>query len=177
MLLFIALFAEGLLSENYSNTSHVIVYPVPHSVFLRVSAFKYISCYCLSILLIIVVVLKLYSNTSHVIVYLFEQLMAPALTEFKYISCYCLSGRTCEIESFKKIQIHLMLLFISSGDSAQIGSTFKYISCYCLSSGLNEYIASCRNSNTSHVIVYQKANGFLEKQKNPFKYISCYCLS
>ena len=56
---------------------------------------------------------------------------------FKYISCYCLSVF---------IFIYSFLFFI-----------FKYISCYCLSRGCFLSYIPLENSNTSHVIVYRKA--------------------
>ncbi len=136
MLLFISLkilFNHGLTKN--SNTSHVIVYLLPLIVTCPDSTFKYISCYCLSILFLIGK-----SNST-----LFKYISCYCLSElrgimnelihiFKYISCYCLSGQSAirqrlqtnsntshvivyQIEADKEgnkgmIQIHLMLLFI-----------------------------------------------------------------
>ena len=78
--------------------------------------------------------MQTYSNTSHVIVYLQSSRL-----------------RFCP----KIIQIHLMLLFISSQSGDALG---------------------CPYSNTSHVIVYRGGTG-KGNQEPQFKYISCYCLS
>ena len=97
------------------------------------------------------------------------------------------------------IQIHLMLLFISSSSAfLRSRSLFKYISCYCLSTNENFCDKISVNSNTSHVIVYhaspqsKRRGGMIqihlmllfisvqagEVRAGPaFKYISCYCLS
>ena len=78
-------------NSHYSNTSHVIVYRRAHGQDGGSSAFKYISCYCLSTLETKSNWFWLYSNISHVIVY-------PSGGSGS-------AGR-------KGIQIHLMLLFI-----------------------------------------------------------------
>ena len=163
--------------NTHSNTSHVIVYPLPAADKLRDRIFKYISCYCLSHGRLAAALLEGNSNTSHVIVY-------PC--------CRCLW------KSSTRIQIHLMLLFIlSSGSMVISGGLFKYISCYCLSPcGVGRFYLNviqihlmllfiswprccCSafwDSNTSHVIVYLCT---LEgcQMLILFKYISCYCLS
>ena len=75
---------------------------------------------------------------------------------FKYISCYCLSPAAHPVLHFR--------------------DSFKYISCYCLSLHLLQIPDNIKDSNTSHVIVYQaqiKRVGVFHR----FKYISCYCLS
>ena len=114
MLLFIVLNSVDSTLAEYSNTSHVIVYPgwiyykpagriiQIHLMLLFIIAivpllpglpvFKYISCYCLSLLPSLLHSPPQDSNTSHVIVYLVEGRNQEAYVEFKYISCYCLSG-------------------------------------------------------------------------------------
>ena len=161
--------------------------------------FKYISCYCLSVIGSLLTACIAYSNTSHVIVY---------------------PGRRTVRYSIPRIQIHLMLLFILCGFLLfNRPPLFKYISCYCLSTTLPAgryrnrnsntshvivYLGislldfpgrkiqihlmllfiyppyflkfSCPNSNTSHVIVYLRAPSRIRISLE-FKYISCYCLS
>ena len=148
---------------------------------LKRKRFKYISCYCLSILWELGICLRRNSNTSHVIVYpklrlqsrktfyiqihlmlLFIKTTAvfssPVIL-FKYISCYCLSGQEVLPTSLCRIQIHLMLLFILGRGplnrllmSIQIHLMLLFIESIILFS-----IAIC-NSNTSHVIVYPHQN-------------------
>ncbi len=143
----------------------------------RESAFKYISCYCLSLSPCNLGVIHSYSNTSHVIVYR----LRPSLT-FQEIY----------------IQIHLMLLFIvlhpisfcryldsntshvivylAADRSPVFVAAFKYISCYCLSweswqkeSGLLIQI------HLMLLFIVFAMIPFPDTVK--FKYISCYCLS
>ena len=75
--------------------------------------FQYISCYCLSLVILTIAQNNSNFNTSHVTVYLLPLHNPPVISIFQYISCYCLSGwedaRGCVIEQF------------------------QYISCYCLS--------------------------------------------
>ena len=119
----------------HSNTSHVIVYRSGHisdtgfhhiqihlmllfiyqifRIAVHDSGFKYISCYCLSLMSSNGILANSYSNTSHVIVYLANTNRHIIIT---------------------RIQIHLMLLFIEEGEErASVILKFKYISCYCLS--------------------------------------------
>ena len=144
----------------------------------RIEIFKYISCYCLSVL---------------------HRQGIGSVIQFKYISCYCLSGSVIHDTIQVLIQIHLMLLFIvpSSCKLPPIRQ-FKYISCYCLSAAEAAHPSTFTDSNTSHVIVYLSRSPpsqtlsviqihlmllfiglftvFIEKESK-FKYISCYCLS
>ena len=127
---------QGYCVYFHSNTSHVIVYhPGSKWNIAKQLVFKYISCYCLSF---------------HIHFYL------RFLCIFKYISCYCLSiskfpfsgikiySNTSHVivhpcgtrneRRTKKIQIHLMLLFIQKFVvTNKYNIKFKYISCYCLS--------------------------------------------
>ena len=100
-----------------------------------------------------------------------------AISKFKYISCYSLSGRRMNTQVIFRIQIHLMLFFISMVRSPDADSSY---------------------SNTSHVILYPgggicNVSGFniqihlmlffilgwfvLASLLIKFKYISCYSLS
>ena len=118
---------------SYFNTSHVTVYLIRLSTISLTSIFQYISCYCLSILVLFhsenefisihlmllfiklvvrIIGLSVHFNTSHVTVY------RITVTQFKANLC---------------ISIHLMLLFIG------LGLTFT---------------DSSLNFNTSHVTVY-----------------------
>ena len=81
-----------LFAFNF-NTSHVTVYLTPRTPTIMVPTFQYISCYCLSSLVII------------------WFLVPPS---FQYISCYCLSISKSFYNCFLTISIHLMLLFIFS---------------------------------------------------------------
>ena len=121
-----------------------------------VDAFKYISCYCLSVLFCGQISSTYNSNTSHVIVYLYKKGTCHIVFKFKYISCYCLSEKQ----------------LILAKDTLK----FKYISCYCLSDIIMLVDEDGLNSNTSHVIVY-RATPWTDQQILVFKYISCYCLS
>ena len=99
------------------------------------SLFQYISCYCLSCPIIIIVPCHSHFNTSHVTVYLSAHVVTVFELAFQYISCYCLSGSAPDYSSIFQISIHLMLLFI--------GMTHKYI-------------VWSTNFNTSHVTVYRE---------------------
>ena len=103
--------------------------------FISAAKFKYISCYCLSNFKLLHSSFNLYSNTSHVIVYLVFYQILILFSKFKYISCYCLS----QPQPRRAERLRL----------------FKYISCYCLSSKPGRCSVQKKNSNTSHVIVYQ----------------------
>ena len=115
MLLFILSGAYLRFPDTNSNTSHVIVYH--HLVCLgkgELQEFKYISCYCLSLLF---------------------RLQCGIIPGFKYISCYCLSDHfrreRLPLAVFKYISCYCL-------SSDQLGDLihrreFKYISCYCLS--------------------------------------------
>ena len=60
-----------------------------------------------------------------------------------------------KILSTNLISIHLMLLFIWSGNHDRTGgSKFQYISCYCLSARRGFNGLYIENFNTSHVTVY-----------------------
>ena len=60
-------------------------------------AFKYISCYSLSIAGVRVSTIHKYLNTSHVILYLQYGIDRAELLPFKYISCYSLSENYANI--------------------------------------------------------------------------------
>ena len=101
----------------------------------RESAFKYISCYCLSLSPCNLGVIHSYSNTSHVIVYR----LRPSLT-FQEIY----------------IQIHLMLLFIVLHPISfcrYLDSNTSHVIVYPIRIGVLWFWMPY--SNTSHVIVYQ----------------------
>ena len=141
----------------YSNTSHVILYPIAFNDFGISFQFKYISCYSLSVYPIGQVLYFNDSNTSHVILYL-KMTVAEALAKlvFKYISCYSLSKvlRTRKYDFW--IQIHLMLFFIVlprlSKPFLYAHSNTSHVILYlCSEIGL---IDDDLNSNTSHVILY-----------------------
>ena len=161
--------------------------------------FKYISCYCLSLVTVSGLFCSPYSNTSHVIVYPILHMYAispsgiqihlmllfiPAVQNFKppedhsntsHVIVYP-AARACVVAALR-IQIHLMLLFIEGERAgAEPGQPFKYISCYCLSNTPDSPTCCMWYSNTSHVIVYP-APLWYSRQETEFKYISCYCLS
>ena len=120
--------------KNGFNTSHVTVYRLSRIFLLsvnqvsihlmllfiagkrikkrRAEEFQYISCYCLSAIVVDFSPCELCFNTSHVTVYPASFALQLFASMFQYISCYCLSiyrrnknGRIC-------VSIHLMLLFI-----------------------------------------------------------------
>ena len=143
--------------ESYSNTSHVIVYLTSsslsapstiiqiHLMLLFIHAdgqrpsygqiFKYISCYCLSVRAIVQAGSCAYSNTSHVIVYpgYPEHVgIVEADSNTSHVIVY--RNIQCITDLTRKIQIHLMLLFILLiRHFWTFSPSFKYISCYCLS--------------------------------------------
>ena len=96
--------------------------------------FQYISCYCLSSLVII------------------WFLVPPS---FQYISCYCLSISKSFYNCFLTISIHLMLLFICSGNCSSETAQAISIHLMLLFIGHNlSTAATLRDFNTSHVTVY-----------------------
>ena len=121
------------LSLNF-NTSHVTVYRYHSTSFffatfisihlmllfieeqekveITYTIFQYISCYCLSILHVHIVLQFPYFNTSHVTVYRQRNLQRFYNVGFQYISCYCLSHTKGKRRKINSISIHLMLLFI-----------------------------------------------------------------
>ena len=157
MLLFIRNIQSYGAGIIYSNTSHVIVYPIP-------CVFSATTC-C-------------NSNTSHVIVYQKDVCQRPEWLQFKYISCYCLSGipdcETVKKDAFKYISCYCLSPSVTLSVSDRTNSNtshvivypgrlclfgnpfvFKYISCYCLSDLSRKRLKCHSYSNTSHVIVYQ----------------------
>ena len=129
------------MSVWHFNTSHVTVYLYSRVVFSQYSIFQYISCYCLSRQSKPSISLATNFNTSHVTVYRISKETNAQTIRFQYISCYCLSVTTQHPESFLKISIHLMLLFIFNcclNSSSMY--LFQYISCYCLSSRNRRHI-------------------------------------
>ena len=96
-----------------------------------------------------------YFNTSHVTVYLYTFFSFFFFYFFQYISCYCLSSHITISIIYKKISIHLMLLFIGFTQPVIIDKNkFQYISCYCLSAHMRATYVIIKNFNTSHVTVY-----------------------
>ena len=82
------------------------------------------------------------------------------------------------IKTYLLIQIHLMLFFILDRILKVLYLfTFKYISCYSLSCLTTSILNSVTNSNTSHVILYQRRTAESRWCFRTFKYISCYSLS
>ena len=96
MLLFIGVKVSYPSGRENFNTSHVTVYLTHYQTGISITIFQYISCYCLSLL-----PFRLYD---------------PVLL-FQYISCYCLSNSSDSYDHGTDISIHLMLLFIVSGDN------------------------------------------------------------
>ena len=134
MLLFIRYLELILLHLPNFNTSHVTVYlnhRVHHNHYLR---FQYISCYCLSALLLAISWYPTDFNTSHVTVYLFcfegksnqTVISIHLMLLFIFVILYNLSSYLnfntshvtvyrrwwCSVVSCRWISIHLMLLFI-----------------------------------------------------------------
>ena len=139
--------------------------------------FKYISCYCLSMLRQLIsrwginsntshVIVyrqcrtlmhswKPDSNTSHVIVYLLSGDKGIALHLFKYISCYCLSRvapRFCNCY-FDSNTSHVIVYRERTGDRKEVVTIQIHLMLLFIRSSFSAYW-SCRDSNTSHVIVY-----------------------
>ena len=68
---------------------------------------------------------------------------------------FFIDQRKLQKNSFRFIQIHLMLFFIRMyRNNASKFTIFKYISCYSLSRSASLRSAPLRYSNTSHVILY-----------------------
>ena len=135
MLFFIRIDLHAGMRVINSNTSHVILYPVQDVGFTYGRIFKYISCYSLSTQAVTVPAPLMYSNTSHVILYPVEP-AAPILnsrhSNTSHVILY--HGTRFSINQYYRIQIHLMLFFISLRLSIPIRNI---------------------HSNTSHVILYQ----------------------
>ena len=200
MLLFILLDRHALTVDIDFNTSHVTVYRIAGKIYGFVSAFQYISCYCLSEIGAPCLTGSSNFNTSHVTVYrttrdifvdssvdfntshvtVYQHLESASRTEKTYFNTSHVTvyrrhwNKPCQKV---QISIHLMLLFIK-------------FSCFC--------VAIFFDFNTSHVTVYPLLHlrcGFLlyhfntshvtvylechqqPAWKTPFQYISCYCLS
>ena len=124
--------------------------------YLNLYGFQYISCYCLSVLLLLSCTFSKHFNTSHVTVYQISSIWCIPKPTFQYISCYCLSQgkhlireltlnfNTSHVTVYQPppavpfwyfiISIHLMLLFIKKFRNTKVHAmSFQYISCYCLS--------------------------------------------
>ena len=137
MFLFISVLVLGKEWCLNSNTSYVLVYLTSiiriilerhiqiHLMFLFITLsgvkitgdllFKYILCSCLSTTCLFLIRILLYSNTSYVLVY---------------------PGGKGPVSCNRKIQIHLMFLFIVvSSNVLPVSFSFKYILCSCLSHG------------------------------------------
>ena len=135
MLLFIALWHAVRLRKPFIQIHLMLLFIGGFLFYISFYCrFKYISCYCLSILL-----LKTLCRYP----------------SFKYISCYCLSQKAGLFRSSCRIQIHLMLLFIDIWQCA------PFLHPYSNTSHVIVYrLKPCnprkqnRYSNTSHVIVY-----------------------
>ena len=106
------------------------------------AAFQYISCYSLSKGRWNLNLRMMRFNTSHVTLYLTAATGQKITVVFQYISCYSLSAKNwamdhleCEFQyiscyslsdykifkaTYKKVSIHLMLLFIVTGDSLHL---------------------------------------------------------
>ncbi len=85
------------------------------------------------------------SNTSHVLIYHFLVCPTPFHYLFKYISC-----------SYLSIHHTSFVVFITQ---------FKYISCSYLSSWFLTKQILTRNSNTSHVLIYQQFKCAMAEKK------------
>ena len=123
---------------SYFNTSHVTVYLIRLSTISLTSIFQYISCYCLSILVLF------HSENEFISIHLM----------LLFIKQKHRTGRRKH-----GISIHLMLLFIDQYPTKfAFFFQFQYISCYCLSK--MEQTARCIlfHFNTSHVTVYHHAS-------------------
>ena len=143
-----------------------------------IGIFQYISCYCLSSVVVIWIRKRNDFNTSHVTVYLISIRCHSILNEFQYISCYCLSMQLpCVSLTIKYFNTSHVTVY--QDERLDDGSTdiFQYISCYCLSSRRAICIINCGISihlmllfisiidldfdhesyfNTSHVTVYRR---------------------
>ena len=119
--------------------------------------FQYISCYCLSSLLIVLISLTMIS--IHLML-LFIFIYCIPCTIIQYISIHLMLLfiilTVPVLPAMDCISIHLMLLFINVFILCYSGfCKFQYISCYCLS--------QFQYHQVSIVLAFQ--------------YISCYCLS
>ena len=147
--------------------------------YLNLYGFQYISCYCLSVLLLLSCTFSKHFNTSHVTVYQISSIWCIPKPTFQYISCYCLSTssrcpilvfyhfNTSHVTVYQEIQkhkgtcnvisIHLMLLFIRfiipppflTGDF-----NTSHVTVYQEILLESQYQLS--NFNTSHVTVYHR---------------------
>ena len=141
--------------------------------------FQNISCYCLSHLQFVVLLIYLNFKTSHVIVY--HAGVAQYYTVqsgFQNISCYCLSSspkepilfkinfktshvivyRIREVETLWILYIskHLMLLFIDiNAKSKHWKKISKHLMLLFIFLQIDLKNILCQNFKTSHVIVYQ----------------------
>ena len=137
MLLFIRLKRISQCVNNNSNTSHVTLYPITFAYLFPTfwdSNTSHVTLYHLQVCAY--PMFSVNSNTSHVTLYRDWENDSRQSLVFKYISCYSLSCVLWRVEWCWFIQIHLMLLFIWSGETDSVkGRQFKYISCYSLSTG------------------------------------------
>ena len=164
--------------------------------------FQYISCYCLSPIIIYNIYYKCifqyiscyclsnpgaggwcyvdYFNTSHVTVYhkrcWSESRRSNDYFNTSHVTVY--QQNSYCIRSFCFISIHLMLLFINATkQGVKVQTSFQYISCYCLST----WFESIKNKLDG--FQYISCYCLSEKKQLPdididlFQYISCYCLS
>ena len=100
------------MSDNF-NTSHVTVYREQKYEEEQDAIFQYISCYCLSVLLII--------------------WLSNCIISIHLMLLFIRRWTTWTMNR-KIISIHLMLLFIDGDQRDESkGQAFQYISCYCLS--------------------------------------------
>ena len=114
MLLFI--FFSTSLANVLAVSIHLMLLFIWDSnvVRVRVRGFQYISCYSLSVNILILFLLSLCFNTSHVTLYLIALQLVLDVWSFQYISCYSLS-----MERLPEMETKIV---------------FQYISCYSLSS-------------------------------------------
>ena len=115
--------------------------------------FQYISCYCLSSLLLVLSFCKNNFNTSHVTVYPVtgekETLMKIDFNT-SHVTVY--HPDVHRILRINIISIHLMLLFIWMISFASCtGIRFQYISCYCLSFCIKNH--TCTTTISIHLML------------------------
>ena len=102
--------------------------------FLRIHSFQYISCYCLSVMAVLI----------------------RSMNRFQYISCYCLSAGTIHqgltFSGFQYIScyclsflLHALFLILQNFNTSHVT---VYLCHIC------QYIHCCLYFNTSHVTVY-----------------------
>ena len=124
-------------------TSHVIVYQLLDKFKSIFKKFQNISCYCLSKIVLILLVVICNFKTSHVIVYRNMFGTNKVSVRFQNISCYCLSLCRDNEGEKRKISKHLMLLFILTGiHKGIVLCEFQNISCYCLSLAFSRFLVS-----------------------------------